>query len=120
MKIQKRIAKQRVRRTHRVRNKVRATGRPRLSVFRSNKHIYAQIIDDVAGTTLVAASSKEQSIGGGEPGGDTESAAKVGAAIAERAQQKGIKAVAFDRGRFQYHGRIAALAEAAREKGLEF
>jgi large subunit ribosomal protein L18 len=120
MRIQKRISKQRVRRTNRVRNRVRATGRPRLSVFRSNKHIYAQVIDDVAGKTIVSASTKEASIGGGNVGGDAEAAAKVGAAIAERAQQKGIKAVAFDRGSYQYHGRVAALADAAREKGLDF
>lgn len=120
MKIQKRISKQRVRRTHRVRNKVRATGRPRLSVFRSNKHIYAQIIDDVAGRTLVSASSKEQSISGGTDGGDKEAAVKVGAAIASRAKDYGITRVAFDRGAYQYHGRVAALAEAAREQGLDF
>lgn len=120
MRIQKRLAKQRVRRQNRVRNSVRASGRLRLSVFRSNKHIYAQIIDDTAGKTLVAASSVEQSVGGGSDGGDSQAAAKVGAAIAQRAQDKGIKQVAFDRGPYQYHGRVAALADAAREQGLDF
>jgi large subunit ribosomal protein L18 len=103
-----------------VRNRIRAAGRPRLSVFRSNKHIYAQIIDDVQGRTIVAASTREPGIGGGSDGGDCEAAAKVGAAIAARAQEQGITSVAFDRGRYQYHGRVAALAEAAREKGLDF
>jgi large subunit ribosomal protein L18 len=120
MRIQKRLAKQRQRRSHRVRNQVRVSGRPRLSVFRSNKHIYAQVIDDAAGQTLAAASTAEKGIGGGQAGGDTESAAKVGAAIAERAQAKGITQVAFDRGSYKYHGRVAALADAAREKGLDF
>ncbi len=120
MRIQKRIAKQRTRRAHRVRNRVRATGRPRLSVFRSNKHIYAQIIDDAAGRTIVSASTKEASVGGGAVGGDRDAAAKVGTAIAERAKEKGITQVAFDRGIYQYHGRVAALADAAREQGLDF
>jgi len=120
MRIQKRLAAQRQRRRYRVRNRVRATGRPRLSVFRSNKHIYAQIIDDAAGRTLVAASTMEKGITGGKDGGDKEAAAKVGAALADRAQQAGITEVAFDRGAYQYHGRVASLADAAREKGLSF
>ncbi|MFV0445989.1 MAG: 50S ribosomal protein L18 [Planctomycetaceae bacterium] len=120
MRIQKRLAKQRQRRSHRVRNQVRVGGRPRLSVFRSNKHIYAQIIDDAAGRTLVSASTVEKGLAGGQIGGDTEAAAKVGSAIAERAQSQGITQVAFDRGSYRYHGRVAALADAAREKGLEF
>ena len=120
MRIQKKNAAQRKRRQYRVRNRVRAAGRPRLSVFRSNKHIYAQIIDDAAGRTLVSASTMEKGISGGKPGGDKDAAAKVGAALAERADQAGIKEVAFDRGPYQFHGRVAALAGAAREKGLNF
>ena len=120
MRIQKRVSQQRQRRTFRVRNRVRAAGRFRLSVFRSNKHIYAQIIDDAAGKTLVAASSAEKALLGGSLGGDKESAGKIGAALAQRAKEKGITQVAFDRGSYQFHGRIAALADAAREHGLDF
>ncbi len=119
MRIQKKVALQRRRRQFRVRNRVRATGRPRLTVFRSNKHIYAQIIDDAAGRTLVAAGSVEKELGG-EGGGNTEAARRIGAAIAARARERGITQVAFDRGCYRYHGRVAALAEAAREGGLEF
>jgi large subunit ribosomal protein L18 len=121
MKLQKRIANQRVRRGFRVRNKCRATGRPRLSVFRSNKHIYAQIIDDHAGKTVVSASSTEKDLGGaGEVGANKASATKIGAAIGKRAVAAGITQVSFDRGRYKYHGRVAALADAARKAGLEF
>lgn len=121
MKIQQRVAKQKWRRSHRVRNKVRSSGRLRLSVFRSNRHISAQIIDDTAGKTLVAASTLEKSLGGvGQAHNDIESAQKVGRAIAARAKEKGVAQVAFDRGSYSYHGRIAALAEAAREAGLDF
>ena len=111
------------RRTARVRRaiKVGAGGRPRLSVFRSSKHIYAQIIDDVKGTTLVAASSLEKPMREGAKTGANISAAKeVGKLIAERAKEKGIKDVVFDRGGYLYHGRIKALADAAREGGLNF
>ena len=109
---------QRIKRHIRVRGKVSGTTeRPRLSVFRSEKNIYAQIIDDVAGNTLVAASSVEKDFG---PGSNKEAARKVGKLIAERALAKDIKEVVFDRGGYIYHGRVAALAEAAREAGLSF
>ena len=121
MSVKQRIAKQRERRTFRVRNQVRrsANGRPRLSVFRSNKHIYAQLIDDAAGKTLVSASTVEKDVAG-ETGGNKEAAAQVGQLLGRRAVEKGIKEVVFDRGRYKYHGRVAALADAAREAGLEF
>lgn len=123
MAIQKKITQQRKRRGFRIGNRVRrdAAGKPRLSVFRSNKHMYAQIIDDVAGVTLCAASTAESTLGGtGKYNGNVESATKVGEAIAKRATEKGISAVVFDRGTFRYHGRVAALAEAARQGGLQF
>ncbi len=98
-----------------------AHGRKRLSVFRSSKHIYAQVIDDDAGTTLVAASSIEKPTRGGlKTGANIEAAKTVGKLIAERAQEKGIKDVIFDRGGYLYHGRVKALADAAREGGLNF
>lgn len=111
------ISKQR---TERVRRRLRAVskGRPRLSVFRSSKNIYAQIIDDQNGVTLAAASSLEG--GKGAKGTDREAAAKVGALVAQRALEKGLKDVVFDRGGYIFHGRIKALAEAAREAGLNF
>jgi large subunit ribosomal protein L18 len=111
------------RRTATVRRKVKlaAHGRTRLSVFRSSKHIYAQLIDDVKGTTLVAASSLEKPMREGTKTGANIAAAKaVGKLIAERAKEKGIKDVVFDRGGYLYHGRIKALADAAREGGLNF
>lgn len=122
MKIEKRIATQRQVRAWRVRKKIRGTAeRPRLTVFRSNKHIYAQIVDDRAGQSLVAASTAETGIcAEGENGGNKAAAGKVGKALAQRALEKGIRHVAFDRGRYRYHGRIAALADAARDGGLEF
>ena len=123
MKVLKRLEVGRQRRRFRVRNKVRrsAHGRPRLSVFRSNKHMYAQIIDDATGRTLVSASTVESALfGTGKNAGNKEAAAKVGQALAERAKEKGIDAVIFDRGTYQYHGRVAALADAARRAGLEF
>ena len=92
--------------------------RPRLAVFRSVKHIYAQIIDDVNGRTLVAASSNEK--GADFNGGNLGGATTVGRIVAERAKEKGIKSVVFDRGGYLYHGRVKALADAAREAGLEF
>jgi large subunit ribosomal protein L18 len=96
--------------------------RPRLSVFRSDKHIYAQIIDDYAGRTLASASSAVEEVRGAElkNGGNILAAKKVGKAIAERAKEKGILAVCFDRGGRRYHGRVKALADAAREGGLKF
>jgi large subunit ribosomal protein L18 len=123
MGIQKRIAIQQTRRRYRVRNRIQSsrTDRPRLTVFRSNKHMYAQIIDDGEGKTLVAASTVEEGLGGaGNFSGNKDAAAKVGQTLAERALEKGIKAVVFDRGQYKYHGRIAALADAARSRGLEF
>ena len=111
------------RRHRRVRKKVLGTAeRPRLNVFRSLKHIYAQVIDDEAGVTLVAASTVEpelrEAVGG--YGGNVEAAKVVGRAIAQRALARGISKVVFDRGGYRYHGRVKALAEAAREAGLEF
>ncbi|NIL95579.1 MAG: 50S ribosomal protein L18 [Planctomycetales bacterium] len=116
------IRRQRQRRRFRVRKHLRGTGeRPRLTVFRSHKHIYVQLVDDLAGRTLAAASTRDQEIAGEvKYGGNTEAASKVGQAIAARAKAAGIEQVAFDRGHFQYHGRVAALAEAAREAGLKF
>ncbi len=96
-------------------------GRPRLSVFRSSQHIYAQVIDDVAGKTLAAASSLEKDLRAAlKTGADKDAAAKVGALIAERAKSAGVEAVVFDRGGYQFHGRVKALADAARDAGLNF
>ena len=123
MSIRTQLAKRRVRRTHRVRNGIArgANGRPRLSVFRSNRHMYAQVIDDATGRTLVSASSVDAALAGpGGVGGNVESATKVGELIAERAKGAGITAVVFDRGGFRYHGRVEALADAARAAGLDF
>ena len=103
------------RRKFRVRNRIKRTGRLRLSVFRSLKHIYAQIIDDEKGVTLVSASSLALKLKGNK----TEVARQVGRALAEKALALGIKQVAFDRGPYKYHGRVKALAEGAREGGLE-
>jgi large subunit ribosomal protein L18 len=98
-----------------------ATGRPRLSVFRSSQHIYAQIIDDAAGKTLASASSLEKDLRTSlKTGADKDAASKVGALIAERAKSAGVGAVVFDRGGYQFHGRVRALADAAREAGLSF
>jgi large subunit ribosomal protein L18 len=103
----------------RIRARVKGTPeRPRLAVFRSLKHIYAQVIDDVKGHTLVAASSAEGK--GNKDGGNLTGAKAIGQLVAERAKDKGIKAVVFDRGGYQYHGRVKALADAARVAGLEF
>ena len=107
----------------RVRKALAARGslRPRLSVFRSSKHIYAQLIDDVKGTTVAAASSLEKTTReGAKTGANIEAAKAVGKLIAERAKEKGIKDVVFDRGGYLYHGRVKALADAARESGLQF
>jgi large subunit ribosomal protein L18 len=110
----------RERRHRRVRKHVTGTSeRPRLAVFRSNKHITAQIIDDVTGRTLAAASSVESDLKSGS-GGNKDAAGKVGRLVAERGKEAGVSRVVFDRGGFRYHGRVAALADAAREAGLEF
>ena len=110
---------QRVKRHTRVRGKISGTPeRPRLNVFRSNANMYAQIIDDVNGVTLAAASSNEKDFG--MYGGNIEAAKKVGQMVAERALAKGIEEVVFDRGGYVYHGRVQALADAAREGGLKF
>ena len=110
---------QRLKRHKRVRSKIAGTPeRPRLNVFRSETNIYAQIIDDVAGKTLVSASSLEKGFEG--KGSNCEAAKKVGQTVAERAKAAGISTVVFDRGGYVYHGRVAALAEGAREVGLEF
>jgi large subunit ribosomal protein L18 len=121
MKREKRIALQRKRRDYRIGNAIRqrASGRLRLSVHRTNKNMSAQIIDDLAGRTVVAASSQEKSICD-KIGGNCAAATVVGKALAERALESGIQEVAFDRGRHKYHGRVAALADAAREGGLKF
>ncbi len=109
----------RMKRHVRVRGKISGTPEcPRLNVFRSNANIYAQIIDDVNGVTLVAANTLEKDFEGAT--GNTEAAKKVGAVLAERAKAKGIEQVVFDRGGYIFHGRVAALAEGAREAGLKF
>jgi large subunit ribosomal protein L18 len=111
------------RRSHRVRQSLRrgANGRLRLSVFRSSKHIYAQVIDDAAGKTMVAASSLDKDLKGSlAKGSDREAAQTVGKLIATRAIEAGVKDVVFDRGGYLYHGRVKALADAAREAGLNF
>ncbi len=110
---------QRLKRHTRVRGKISGTPeRPRLNVFRSNANIYAQIIDDVNGVTMASASTLDKEFEGAA--GNCEAAKKVGAMLAERAKAKGISVVVFDRGGYVYHGRVAALAEGAREGGLEF
>ena len=110
---------QRIKRHKRVRAKISGTPeRPRLNVFRSERHIYAQLIDDVNGVTLAAASSVEKDFEGS--GSNKEGARKVGKLIAERAKAKGIEDVVFDRGGYIYHGRVQELAEGAREGGLKF
>ena len=111
--------KARMKRHYRVRKNISGTAeRPRLNVFRSLNHIYAQVIDDTKGVTLVAASSLDKGFEG--HGGNVEGARAVGKAVAEKALAAGIKSVVFDRGGYVYHGRVAALAEGAREGGLEF
>lgn len=106
-----------VRRARKVRAKVKASGRLRLSIFRSARHVYAQVIDDESGRTLVAASSLDESV---KNGGNKQGAEEVGKLLAERALKAGVDVVAFDRGRFAYHGRVRALAEGARAGGLKF
>jgi large subunit ribosomal protein L18 len=116
----KRVNRDEVRRRihSRIRKKMSGTAeRPRLAVFRSIKHIYAQVIDDRTGTTLVSASTAEKDA---PNGGNVAGASAIGKLVAERAKEKGIDAVVFDRGGFLYHGRVKALADAARESGLKF
>ncbi len=115
-------AKVRTKKHDRMRNRFSGTAeRPRLAVFRSNNHIYAQIIDDTVGNTLVAASTMEKEVKDSvEKTNNVEAAKAVGTAIAKKALDKGITAVVFDRGGFIYHGKIQALADAAREAGLQF
>jgi large subunit ribosomal protein L18 len=119
---QKAKRKQQLRRRNHVRRRIKGTPeRPRLTVFRSNKHIYAQLIDDLKGVTLAAASSA--AIKDGDKamyGGNLKAAVVVGRKIAEEAKGKGIQKAAFDRGHYRYHGRVKALADAAREGGLQF
>ena len=122
MNHQRANVQQRQRRGFRVRKRLRGTAeRPRLSVFRSHKHLSVQIIDDFSGRTLAAASTLEKEVRGDLPyGGNRNAAERLGKVIAERAKAAGIDKVAFDRGPFQYHGRVAALADAARKAGLNF
>ncbi len=111
--------KARLQRHKRVRGKISGTAaRPRLDVYRSAQNIYAQVIDDVAGVTLVAASTTEKTFT--EYGGNKDAAKKIGMIVAERCKEKGIEAVVFDRGGYVYHGRVKELAEGAREGGLQF
>jgi len=116
------ILRQRIRRRYRVRRFIKGTAdRPRLSVFRSHRHMYAQVIDDSTGRTLASASTQDRLL---RPtvdfGGNRAAAEAIGRAVAERALAAGVKRVCFDRGSFRYHGRVSALAEAARAAGLEF
>jgi len=111
----------RIRRHRRVRKNVRGTAqRPRLAVYRSNKHISVQVIDDDLGQTLAAAASTETDLRSAGSGGSVAAAERVGSLIAERAKAAGVTAVVFDRGGYAYHGRVAAIADAARNGGLEF
>ena len=114
-----RVRQQRLRRHRRVRKKVHGSSeRPRLVVFRSNKHLYAQVVDDLEGQTLAAASSLDPAIR--EKTEAKKQPAEVGKLVAQRAKEKGIKSVVFDRGGYMFHGRVKALADAARQEGLEF
>jgi len=118
-----RLKKARLRRKYHVRKRVLGTpDKPRLSVFRSNRHIYAQIVDDIAGATLASASSMSKSFSDqpGKSGGNKTGAEMVGTMIAKQALQVGIKCVRFDRNRYKFHGRVKALAESARKAGLVF
>jgi large subunit ribosomal protein L18 len=119
---QKTKHRQQLRRRNHVRRKIVGTAeRPRLSVFRSSKHIYAQLIDDLSGATLAAASSLTKDVKSGAPyGGNVKAAQSVGSKLAQVAKEKGIQKVAFDRGHYRYHGRVKALADAARKGGLQF
>ena len=116
----KAIGKQRKRRAFRVRKRISGTAeRPRLMINRTGKHVYCQLIDDVAGKTLASASTRDKDLRSQvKNGGNKDAAAAVGKAIAEKAAAAGVKTVCFDRGRFRYHGRVAALADAVREAGI--
>jgi len=115
------LNKQKQRRRFRVRKSIHGTAeRPRLSVYRSHKHISCQLIDDVAGRTLASASTRDRGLRTGKYSGNSDSASVIGKALAERALAEGVKKACFDRGLNKYHGRVKALAEAAREAGLEF
>ncbi len=116
------ILRQRQRRRFRVRRSIRGTTeRPRLTIFRTHKHIYAQVVDDSTGRTLASASSMDKALRDGLGfGGNKHAAAAIGKAVAERAKAAGVSQVCFDRGSFRYHGRVAVLAEAARAAGLQF
>jgi large subunit ribosomal protein L18 len=122
MKFQKSLNMQRWRRKNRVRKKLRGDAeQPRLSIFRSNKHLYCQLIDDQRGATLASASTRDTDlVKNVRNGGNCEAAKLIGQAIAERAKKAGIARVRFDRGCYKYHGRVAELAKAAREGGLQF
>jgi len=122
MNHQKNKHKRQLRRRNHVRRSIVGTAeRPRLSVFRSSKHIYAQLIDDLTGVTLAAVSSRAKDVVPGTPyGGNIKAAAVVGKKLAEVAKEKGIAKAAFDRGHYRYHGRVKALADGAREGGLQF
>jgi large subunit ribosomal protein L18 len=114
-------SEQRIKRHTRIRKKIKGTAeRPRLAVFRSNRHLYAQLIDDVAGRTLASASTVDPSLRSESTANSVESAAKVGSLVAERAAALDITSVVFDRGGFRFHGKVKALADGAREKGLQF
>src|SRR6202023_1955117 len=119
---QKAKHKRQLRRRQHVRRNITGTAeRPRLTVFRSSKHIYAQLIDDLTGVTLAAASSVVKDVKAGTPyGGNIKAAKAVGKKLAEVAKERGIAKAAFDRGHYRYHGRVKALADAAREAGLQF
>jgi large subunit ribosomal protein L18 len=119
---QKAKRKRQLRRRRHVRKRIVGTAeRPRLTVFRSNKHIYAQLIDDLAGTTLAAATTNSEDLRAAAPsGGNVKAAVEVGKKIALEAKSKGISKAAFDRGHYRYHGRVKALADAARAGGLQF
>lgn len=117
----KKIEKVRIQRKLRVRRKISGTGvRPRLAIFRSASHIYAQAIDDVAGRTVAEASSLAKELAGDSKRNKTDMAKSVGILVAKRLQELGVSEVVFDRGRFLYHGRVKALADGARESGLNF
>lgn len=123
MKTRKKLNQVRDLRKRRARAKIKSAARPRLSVFRSNRQIYAQIVDDLAGRTLASASSKDaaqKESNRGKAGSKTEKARAVGRAVARRAKEAGVRNVVFDKGGCSYHGRVRALAEGAREEGLEF
>jgi large subunit ribosomal protein L18 len=119
MALTKRERRQRIK--YRIRKQISGSAEtPRLSVFRSNKEIYAQIVDDEAGNTLLSVSSREKGISGKKTEGKRETAVLVGKSVAEKAQEKGISTVVFDRNGYLYHGRVKSLADAAREAGLKF